>query len=59
MSGPQFWETRAGKIFTDVTLPNIATQLSRIANMLALLVEFEEKKQTNPNGCCRDCTKEN
>ena len=59
MSGPQFFETRAGRTYYEVTLPNLIQQLSRLTDMLALVVELEEKKQTKPNGCCGDCTKEN
>ncbi len=58
MNEPHWFFTREGRKFTEVTLPNIATQLSRIADMLALLIEIEEKKQTKPNGCCGDCTQE-
>jgi len=60
MSGPQFFETRAGRTYYEVTLPNLTRQISRLADLLALLVEIEEKKQAKKqNGCCSDCTKEN
>jgi len=59
MSGPQFFETRAGREYYEVTLPNLTRQISRLADLIALLAENEEKKQTKPNGCCGDCSKEN
>ena len=59
MSGPQFFETRAGRTYYEVTLPNLTRQISRLADLIALMVENEEKKQAKPNGCCGDCTKEN
>ena len=58
MSGPQFWKTRAGRTYYEVTLPNLIQQLSRLTDMLALVVEIEEKKQAKQNGCCGDCAKE-
>lgn len=59
MSGPQFFETRAGRTYYEVTLPNLTRQISRVADLLALIVENEEKKQTpKPNGCCGGCNKE-
>ena len=59
MNGPQFFETRAGREYYEVTLPNLTRQISRLADMLALVVEIEEKKQDKQNGCCGDCTEEN
>ena len=59
MSGPQFWKTRAGRTYYEVTLPNLIQQLSRLTDMLALVVELEEKKRDKKIGCCSDCSKEN
>ena len=56
MSGPQFFETRAGREYYEVTLPNLTKQISRLADTLTLVVEIEEKKQEKKNGCCGDCT---
>ena len=58
MSGPQFFETRAGRTYYEVTVPELTRQVSRLADMLTLLVEIEEKKLEKPNGCCGDCTPE-
>ncbi len=54
MTGPQFIATRAGRTYYEVTLPNMIQQLSRIADLLGLLVESVEKQQENPTpkGCC-------
>ena len=44
MSDVQFFQTRMGKTYYEVTLPNIARELHRLNDMLALAVELMEKK---------------
>ena len=60
MSGPQFFETKIGREFYQVTAPNISRELHRLNDMLGLLVELIESRKEKPksNGCCGDCSKE-
>ena len=37
MAGPEFWQTRAGVKFLEITLPDLARSLERIANFLEKL----------------------
>ena len=39
MSGPQFFETRMGRQFFEVTMPELVRQLHRLNDLLALAVE--------------------
>ncbi|MBU8920923.1 MAG: hypothetical protein KOO63_03585 [Bacteroidales bacterium] len=57
MSVPQFFETRVGREFYQVTVPNIARELHRLNDILGLLVELVECKKEKPktNGCCGEC----
>ena len=56
MSGPQFFETRMGRQYYEVTLPELVRELHRLNDLLALGVEQLEKsartKDTaaNPGG---------
>ena len=44
MAGPQFFETRMGRQYFEVTLPELVRQLSRLNDLLALGVEQMEKQ---------------
>lgn len=44
MSGPQFFETRMGRQYYEVTLPELVRQLHRLNDLLALGVEQMEKQ---------------
>jgi hypothetical protein len=44
MNDIQFFQTKMGRQFYEVTLPNIARELHRLNDMLALAVELMEKK---------------
>ena len=44
MSGPQFFETRMGRQYYEVTLPELVRQLNRLNDLLALGVEQMEKQ---------------
>jgi hypothetical protein len=43
MSGPQFFETRMGRQYYEVTLPELVRQLHRLNDLLALGVEQMEQ----------------
>lgn len=43
MSGPQFFETRTGRQYYEVTLPELVRQLTRLNDLIALGVEEMEK----------------
>lgn len=43
MSGPQFFETRVGRQFYEVTMPELVRQIARLNDLLALAVELQEK----------------
>jgi hypothetical protein len=43
MASPEFWETRAGRTWTDVTIPEATRQLHRVADNLALVAEMLER----------------
>lgn len=59
MNGPQFYETRAGRTYYEVTLPNLVQQISRLNDLLALHLELVDRQLRNPktNGCCGGCQK--
>jgi hypothetical protein len=44
MSDVQFFQTKMGRQYYEVTLPNIARELHRLNDLLALAVELMEKK---------------
>jgi hypothetical protein len=46
VSGPQFFETRMGRQYFEVTLPELVRQISRLNDLLALGVEQAEKINT-------------
>lgn len=43
MSDVQFFETRAGRAYLEVTLPEMTRQLHRVADNLALVAEMLER----------------
>lgn len=48
MSAPQFFETRIGRQYYEVTLPELVRQLHRLNDLLALGVEQMEKHGRAP-----------
>lgn len=55
MSSPQFFETRMGRQYYEVTLPELVRQLSRMNDLLALAVEQMERVNTaRPTGASPD-----
>jgi|GEM_PF-2518414 len=44
MNRVQFFETRTGRQFYEVTLPELVRQLARLNDMLAVAVELMEKQ---------------
>lgn len=51
MSGPQFFETRMGRQFLDVTMPELVRQLHLLNELLALGIEqMEQKVKTKDDG---------
>ena len=44
MSEIQFFQTRMGKTYYEVTIPELVRQLTRLNDMLALAVELMETK---------------
>jgi len=44
MSDVQFFQTRMGKQFFEVTMPELVRQITRLNDMLALTVELMEEK---------------
>ena len=44
MSDIQFFHTKMGRQYYDVTLPNLVREIHRLNDMLALAVELMEKK---------------
>ena len=43
MSEVQFFQTKMGRQFYDVTMPNLVREIHRLNDMLALAVELMEK----------------
>ena len=51
MSGPQFFETRMGRQYYEVTMPELVRQLQRLNDLLALGVEqMEQNAETKGVG---------
>ena len=44
MSEVQFFQTKMGRQYYDVTLPNLVREIHRLNDLLALAVELLEKK---------------
>jgi len=44
MSEVQFFQTKAGRQFFEVTMPELVRQITRLNDMLALAVELMEEK---------------
>ena len=59
MSETQFFQTRIGRQYYEVTLPELVRQLHRMNDLLALGVEMIEKQvDKKPGGCrCDDAGK--
>lgn len=43
MSDVQFFQTRMGKTYYEVTLPNLVREIHRLNDLIALAVEMAEK----------------
>jgi hypothetical protein len=55
MSGPQFFETRMGRQYYEVTLPELVREIHRLNDLLALGVEQLERVNTaRPTGASPD-----
>jgi len=55
VSAPQFFETRMGRQYYEVTLPELVRQISRLSDLLALGVEQMEQINTaRPTGVAPD-----
>jgi len=53
MSDIQFFQTRMGKQYYEVTMPELVRQITRLNDMLALAIESSEEKTTcKKGGCC-------
>jgi hypothetical protein len=44
MSDVQFYQTRAGRQYYEVTMPELVRQLHRLNDLLALAVEIADRK---------------
>ena len=44
MSNVQFYQTRAGRQYYEVTMPELVRQLHRLNDLLALAVEIADRK---------------
>ena len=44
MNETQFFQTRMGKTYYDVTLPNLVREIHRLNDLLALAVELMETR---------------
>ena len=44
MSEVQFYQTRAGRQYYEVTIPELVRQIHRLNDLLALAVEIADKK---------------
>jgi len=47
MSDVQFYQTRMGRQYYEVTLPELVRQLTRLNDLLALGVELVDKRAEN------------
>ena len=54
MNEIQFFQTRMGKTYYEVTLPNLVREIHRLNDMLALAVELMEEKP-KPKDERHDC----
>jgi hypothetical protein len=45
MSDVQFYQTKAGRQYYEVTMPELVRQLHRLNDLLALAVEIADRKQ--------------
>lgn len=51
MNGPQFFETRVGRQFLEVTMPELVRQLHLMNDLLALAIEqMEQNAKAKGNG---------
>ena len=46
MNEVQFFQTKMGRQFFEVTMPELVRQIHRLNDMLALVVEMQEKKSS-------------
>ena len=54
MSGVQFYQTKTGRQYFEVTMPELVRQLHRLNDLLALAVEIADKKvKDEPDVCTR------
>ena len=52
MGESEFYQTRTGRQYYEVTLPELVRQLTRLNDLLALGVELIEKRSTRISGSC-------
>ena len=50
MSDIQFFQTKMGRQFYDVTMPELVRQITRLNDLLALTVELMEEKPEKKDG---------
>jgi hypothetical protein len=48
MSGVQFYETRAGRTFFEVTMPALVAELARLNDLLASLIAQRDAPNHEP-----------
>ena len=54
MSEVQFYQTKAGRLYYEVTMPELVRQLHRLNDLLALAVEIADKQtKDKPDVCTR------
>ncbi len=49
MNDVQFFQTKMGRQYYEVTMPGLVRQLHRLNDMLALIAELQEKRLNNEN----------
>ncbi len=52
MSDIQFFQTKMGRQYYEVTLPNLVHEIHRLNDLLALAVELIEKKTKDEDHDC-------
>ncbi len=53
MSEVQFYQTKMGRQYYEVTMPNLVREIHRLYDLLALTVELKEK-ETQPKDGAND-----
>jgi len=49
MNDVPFYQTKMGRQYYEVTMPELVRRLHRLVDILALLVEIQEKQLSNEN----------